>query len=447
MQGKLYKQAVCLLLTAGLLTGGAGGRLTIRAGAQTETSQRFEPLLNRYMVQQLDSTPGSMTALKNVLLQLINTYDGTWSVYMKDLTTGEELSVGDQGMMSASTMKLFILGAVYEAIDCGDLERTSELVDLMSSMIRASSNSAANELIRRLGGGDFAAGVDVVNRYIRGSGYSEDTVLYNGFQEESLHIYPDMTNSTTAVDVGRLLEGIYRRTFARRAVCNEIEEWMLQQDTRYKIPKGLPEGVLVGNKTGETDEIENDCAVIYTPLGDYILCVFSNGWADKETAQRRIQAVSALCYRYYSGAASSEAVLHLPGDYIYADTEADGQETEEDENVLLTLAENAGEEIAVTVQPHIEEPVTEISTENAEESTETSGNTEHTESSEASDNAEREDNTEVAAEPVSEADTEVSGSTASSQEQSQSTASRETGERAARLLQERLRELTGKTNP
>lgn len=48
-----------------------------------------------------------------------------------------------------------------------------------------------------------------------------------------------------------------------RGISNEIEDMLLAQQTRYKIPAGLPEGVLCGNKTGEMDATENDAAIIY----------------------------------------------------------------------------------------------------------------------------------------------------------------------------------------
>ena len=37
---------------------------------------------------------------------------------------------------------------------------------------------------------------------------------------------------------------------------------MLRQGTRYKIPAGIGADVPVGNKTGETDDIEN-CQKVY----------------------------------------------------------------------------------------------------------------------------------------------------------------------------------------
>jgi beta-lactamase class A len=102
-----------------------------------------------------------------------------------------------------------------------------------------------------------------------------------------------------AKDVGLLLSRVYYRAFLSRRVCNEIEQMMLEQATRYKIPRGLPEWVECGNKSGETDTIANDAAVIYGPTTDYILVVLSNDWSDENTANEQISALSSLVYRFF----------------------------------------------------------------------------------------------------------------------------------------------------
>ena len=88
-----------------------------------------------------------------------------------------------------------------------------------------------------------------------------------------------------ARDVGQLLADIYDRRFISRKVCNEIEQMMLEQATRFKIPRGVPEGVEVGNKSGETSDTANDAAVVYGPTADYILVVLSHGWTRRKHRQ------------------------------------------------------------------------------------------------------------------------------------------------------------------
>ena len=243
----------------------------------------------------------TMTGLEQVLAGQLSEYEGEWSVYVKNLSTDEAFVLNDQPMKSASVMKLFIMGTVYKAFECGELERTEEIMSLMNKMISYSDNASSNELLSRLGSGSYADGIEKVNAFIKEYGFSNMTMEYNGFDDSATIMDPEHFNQVTAKDCGKLLEDIYRRIWVSRGVSNEIEDMLLAQQTRYKIPAGLPESVLCGNKTGEMDATENDAAIIYAKDCDYILVVLSNGWSSKDQAITRIQSVSSLVYDYLNG--------------------------------------------------------------------------------------------------------------------------------------------------
>ena len=243
----------------------------------------------------------TMTGLEQVLTGQLSEYEGEWSVYVKNLSTDEAFVLNDQPMKSASVMKLFIMGTVYKAFECGELERTEEIMSLMNKMISYSDNASSNELLSRLGSGSYADGIEKVNAFIKEYGFSDMTMEYNGFDDSATIMDPEHFNQVTAKDCGKLLEDIYRRIWVSRGVSNEIEDMLLAQQTRYKIPAGLPESVLCGNKTGEMDATENDAAIIYAKDCDYILVVLSNGWSSKDQAITRIQSVSSLVYDYLNG--------------------------------------------------------------------------------------------------------------------------------------------------
>lgn len=240
----------------------------------------------------------SMTGLQEILEQQLAGYDGNWSVYVKNLSTDEFFAVNDRPMKSASVMKLFIMGTVYKAMEAGELERTEEIMALMNDMIIYSDNEDSNQLLYLLGDSDYAAGIAKVNAFIEEYGFSEMTIEYNGFNNSATNTSSEHFNQVSAKDCGKLLEDIYHRTWVSRKVSSEIEELMLAQNTRYKIPAGLPDGVLCGNKTGEMDSVENDAAIIYADHCDYILVVLSDGWGSKDTAISRISAVSSTVYDY-----------------------------------------------------------------------------------------------------------------------------------------------------
>jgi len=241
----------------------------------------------------------TIATLEQRLLRLTKNYSGDWSIYIKNLRTYDQILINDQPMKSASVMKLFIMGTVYEAMEEGTLARTQEVNDLLHNMITYSSNSDSNQLLYLLGNGSYADGIARVNRYIQSQRFAGETHEYNGFSDPATYTDPESFNQVSAKDCGRLLERIYRRTFGSRAVCNEVEEMMLNQDTRYKIPSGLPEETLVGNKTGEMDTAENDVAIVYGDKSDYILCVLSNDWDSKEEAISHIGEISSLVYQFF----------------------------------------------------------------------------------------------------------------------------------------------------
>lgn len=263
----------------------------------------------------LPPIPMTIRTLEARLTGLTESYSGRWSVYVKNLTTGDTFIINDTPMKSASVMKLFIMGTVYEAIRTGGLERTQEVVDLLNNMISYSSNSDSNRLLSLLGDGDFTEGIEKVNQYIASQNYSGETHEYNGFNDASTILDSEHSNQVSAKDCGALLEQVYHRTFGSRQICNEVEAMMLKQDTRYKIPAGLPEGVEVGNKTGEMDTVENDIAIIYGEKSDYILCVLSGDWNSKDEAISHIAEISSVTYEffdseeYYEYAAGTDETL------------------------------------------------------------------------------------------------------------------------------------------
>lgn len=248
----------------------------------------------------LPAQPQTIQTLESRLSSRIASYSGKWSVYVKNLFTDDSLILNDTPMKSASVMKLFIMGAVYDAIESKELERTQEIEDLMYNMICYSSNPDANRLLALLGNGSYEQGIEKVNQYIDREEFTGSTHEYNGFNDSSTILDSEHFNQVSAKDCGILLEQIYRRTFGSRTVCNEIEELMLNQNTRYKIPAGLPEGIAVGNKTGEMDTVENDAAVIYGEKSDYILCILSSDWDSKNEAITHIAELSSVVYDFFS---------------------------------------------------------------------------------------------------------------------------------------------------
>lgn len=228
-----------------------------------------------------------------------------WAVSLLNLTDNSLYEYhADERMQSASVIKVFIMGTVYERICYPEDEASAvvfeesyegELRTLLEDMIRVSDNQAANRLVEIVGSGDFQKGKEIVNEFCSRHGF-EQTHMGRRFLEEQ----PSDDNYTSAKDCRAILEAIYRGTLVNAEASEKMYDILKGQTLQYKIPSVLPEGYFCANKTGEMPEgyglgcIENDIAIVSSPTGDYILAVLSNELGGRnQEAQQVIQHISA----------------------------------------------------------------------------------------------------------------------------------------------------------
>jgi beta-lactamase class A len=72
-------------------------------------------------------------------------------------------------------------------------------------------------------------------------------------------------NLITADDMGRLLVALADGRLAGPDATAACERTLQSQQYRAGIPAGLPEGLLVGNKTGWIDGVNHDVALVRAP--------------------------------------------------------------------------------------------------------------------------------------------------------------------------------------
>ncbi|MBU5480447.1 serine hydrolase [Blautia sp. MSJ-19] len=230
----------------------------------------------------------------------------TWAIAAMDLTTQAYSTIhAEQSMQSASVIKVFIMAAVYDRLVYPDEGTTissdyeSTLKPLLTSMITVSDNSAANELVRKLGGGDFQAGAAVVNEFCQEHNY---TATHLG--REFLAKDPTDDNYTSASDCCRLLSEIYTNSLVNADASAEMLALLQAQTKTAKIPAGVPSGIATANKTGEltaSDKlgvVENDIAIVFDKDHPYVLCVLSNNIQNNTSAQDTIKKISSDVYTY-----------------------------------------------------------------------------------------------------------------------------------------------------
>lgn len=171
----------------------------------------------------------------------------------------------------------------YAAEDLGTLSRlpraaTGEvaIADAVRAMIMLSDNTSATLLLDLLGHRNIDA-----------------TMAALGLTSSSVNT---IELPTTAADMARLMEAIVRGEGLDAEAARAMVELLLAQETRAGIPRGVPAGVLVGNKTGTWPGATHDVAVVLAPSGTYVLAVLTEGswaWAP-------IVRVSRAVYEYWA---------------------------------------------------------------------------------------------------------------------------------------------------
>lgn len=214
------------------------------------------------------------------------------SVYAEKLGENITAVVDSVPMESASLIKLFIAGCVYEHMDevAAAESYVGETENLIQSMISISDNTAANTLTERLGSGNAAKGMELLNNFCEKHGYV-DTFM----GRLMLASNAEADNYTSVQDCGKILKDIYKKELVG---SEKILHYMEAQERTTKIPAGVPTGIRIANKTGELSDVENDVAIVYGESGTYILCVMMSNLSDVARGRNVITELSTEVYAY-----------------------------------------------------------------------------------------------------------------------------------------------------
>ncbi|MCC8138618.1 MAG: class A beta-lactamase-related serine hydrolase [Clostridiales bacterium] len=280
---------------------------------ETETETESESESETETETEAAAAYDDIGELETLIEDTLADHSGTWSVYVKDLDAGNVVSINNESMYAASLIKLFVMQSCYENMDdlianyCsihGSSEETASatIEDRLYTMIVYSRNESYNELVRlHSSSGSFTSGCRLVNSYIAENGYA-DTGVYTTLHpsDSSFESTGEGTNHTTVEDCAALLESIYNGTCVSEEASEAMLNLLLQQDVTTKIPAGVPDGISVANKTGDTDEESHDVAIVYGEKTTYILCVMSTGVDEMGAgnAGNLVKEISTLVYDF-----------------------------------------------------------------------------------------------------------------------------------------------------
>ena len=168
--------------------------------------------------------------------------------------------------------------------------RNRSVRDLLELMITRSSNLATDILIERVG-------ADRAQRTARALGAWSIQVLRG--VEDGAAYRAGLNNTTTARDLGVLLEAIATGRAATRASCDSMLAILGRQEFNEGIPAGVPPDTRVAHKTGWIGEVVyHDAAIVYPRgAGNYVLVVLTGGIKEDSVAHNLVADLSRLVYR------------------------------------------------------------------------------------------------------------------------------------------------------
>ena len=234
-------------------------------------------------------------------------------VFLVDLDNKGFVSInGKNKIASASTIKLPILVAFFQALDRGTIRLEEQLtmtkksiaggsgdmqhdrpgsrfsaLETASKMMTISDNTATNMLIERLGG------MAQLNQQFMTMGLT-NTQLSNPL--------PDLTgtNTTSAEDLGNLLIKINNGELISMRSRDRLLHIMGNVEKDTLLPQGLESGALIAHKTGDIKSVLADVGTIDMPNGKrYIASMLVKRPDNSPQAQEFIQKASGMAYQYF----------------------------------------------------------------------------------------------------------------------------------------------------
>jgi beta-lactamase class A len=263
-----------------------------------------------------DKRKSSWLALKRYIKQQSLAFNGKIGLVVKDLQTGLTIEMNsDDTFPSASLVKIPIMAACFKAVQEGKIFLKDKLVlrqvdivsgsgvlkgvpagrvitveNLIRLMVTRSDNIAANMLIDKLGR-------NYLNAFFKQEGL-KNTNLSRKMMDFS-HRKKGIENYTTPEDISFILEKMYNKQCINAEVSNQCLSLLKLQKVNDRIPKRLPEGVVVAHKTGLERQVCHDAGIVFTGQGDFLICVLTKTKAGFKPAKRFISKVAAYAYNTY----------------------------------------------------------------------------------------------------------------------------------------------------
>lgn len=254
-------------------------------------------------------------------------FPGVAGVFVKDLTTGQELCLNcDVAFSGLSVPKIGIAAQTYRLLDAPPDPQTS---DLLSAVLVNEDAAAADALLGNISAMDPSTGTAQVTEFMHSLGMSntfiaapyavpegapEPQITTAANTRTDVSTTPDPYRQTTPLDAGLLLEAVYqcgRGGGALRILypdtltpdeCRELLAGLGQNQAPAPLTANMPGDTRLANNQGWGENTFAEAAIIYSPGGDFVLSVFlyNPAWLTWDESTTTFSAIGQLTYRFFN---------------------------------------------------------------------------------------------------------------------------------------------------
>jgi beta-lactamase class A len=254
----------------------------------------------------LEPEPSKVAAtLESCLMPLIVAHKGKVAVAVKHLRTGESFGYhAGQVMPTASLIKFPVMIETYRQAAARQVDldavvvlkkqdkvpgsgvltahftdgATFKLRDAVRLMIAFSDNTATNIVLDAIGIGATAATMEKL-------GYPNTKIHSKVFRRDT-SVFPERSKqfglgSTTADEMVRLCEAVYRNQLVSPGACAEMLAHLRACEDKDKLPRFLPPETKVAFKTGSLDDTRTAAGIMEWSRGPVAICVLTCDNEDK----------------------------------------------------------------------------------------------------------------------------------------------------------------------
>jgi beta-lactamase class A len=326
------RPAQMLSQEAAVHEGTAGYITDVEASTQSieEVLYRMDDRAVQLTIVEEEPPEMNMALLKETIETKLQSFNGTGSIFVMDLETGEEIGINsDVAMSGLSILKIAIFVEAYRAIDGGP---DADLQRIFLDTATRSSNYGANLLLHVVAGeNNTYRGADILTESMQKLGlentfmavpydasppaHRQTTYVTPANSRSDISTQPDDTMQSTAEEIGTLLAMIYNCSRGGGALvavypeeitsdeCQAIIDLMVLNEEGNLIRFGVPEGTPVSHKHGWAQATHADAGIVLSPGGDFVIVEYlyqPGAWLVADESFPVLREIARATYNYFN---------------------------------------------------------------------------------------------------------------------------------------------------